>query len=311
MDLASLLLCAGRGERLRPLTDVMPKPAVPLLDVPLAGFGLTRLVRAAAPVMVNAGYLAPGVVAALKSFAPGSTMETMIESPEPFGTAGTLAALKHRVADPIVVHNGDLLTDVSLADLLRAHRHSGAAATLVVRKVDRGADLIADNGVVTTFIDRRVHPGEPGWMYEGVAAMSRRAVRAIPDRRPLGLGESVFAPMAVRGELHIYPHDGYALDVGTIGRYLEASVQLLHGAGPLPPVPWPGRVIEVTGGVAYVGPEAEVEPASLGPDAIVLRGARIGAAVRIDHAVVWPGERVDEGRAISNGVWLRGELVRA
>ena len=306
----SILLSAGRGKRLRPLTERVAKPALPLLDVPLGAFGLAALLRAAAPVLINVSHLPDTITAALGAVLPPSLgWEAFVEPEEAFGTGGTLAALAGRVADTVVVHNGDLVGTIAMGELLRDQLRFGTGATLVARPVERGADLEVEAGRVVSFVDRRT-TDRAGWMYLGVAAMSREAIAAIPDRKPLGLGESVFAPMAARGELRVHPHQGCAVDVGTPERFLTASLDLLNGREPEPPIPFPGRIIDVDGGRAYVGPDARAEESSLGPGSIVLAGATVAPGAALRRCIVWPGEGVPPNADLADLIWFEGAPLR-
>ena len=305
----SVLLCAGQGKRLRPLTESVAKPALRLLDVPLGSFGLAALVGTAPPVVVNVSHLPETITGAFEGVVPSANgWEVSVEPTPAFGTGGTLASLADRVAETVVVHNGDLASTIAIEDLIRAHRRSARGGTLVARPVERGADLEVEGDRVVSFVDRRTSD-VAGWMYLGVSAISRAAVAEIPDRKPLGLGESVFAPMATRGELRVHPHRGYAIDVGTPERFMEASLDLLHDRGPRSPIPFPGDFVDVGGGRAYVGVGARVDEASLGPDSIVLAGATVASGATLRRAIVWPGEHVPPGVDLVDSIWFDGADV--
>lgn len=293
-----MLFAAGRGERLRPLSDAVPKPALPLLDVPLASPLLARL-RALGDVVVNVSHLGDEVIARL-GLEPA---EVLREIPEPYGTAGTLAALAPDLADPVLVANADLLTDLEPRDLLAAHRAAGAALTLAAAPVTSGADLTARAGRATGFIDRRRTPHEPGLRYLGMAVLGRAALGLLPGRRPAGLGEHVVAPLCRRGEAAVVEHRGYALDCGTPAAFLQASLDALSGVLAWQP---PGR----RSFGAYLGPGAE-SAGELGPGAIVLSGARVETGARIEQAVVWPGTTVPPGIELRRAVWFSGRAVPA
>jgi len=303
-----ILLAAGLGERLRPLTNSIPKPALPLLDVPLGAWGLHNLLEATSDVVVNASYSSETVFGAL---APYGEFETLEEGDEPWGTGGTLAALRERIPDTALICNGDALTDVSAARLLAQHRRAGASATVAVRWVDAGADLFVEGDRATGFIDRRSHPEAAGAKYLGIAALDARALTLLPDTRPAGLAESLLRPLAESGEVHTYDAVGYALDVGTVERYLEASLDLLEGRGPISPRPPPGALVEVEGGRAYLGIDVAADEESIGPGAILLAGAALHESSFVSNAIVWPDEEVPRGKRVTNGVWARGELVAA
>lgn len=301
----SVLLAAGRGERLGPLGRKVPKPLLPMLDVPLGAFALNRLLDVRAPVLVNASHLGDLLEPRLSPWSRGRSFEVMSESPEPFGTAGALAALAGRIEEPLLTANADLLTDLDFDALLDRHASGGAPATIAVRGVKRGADLRGEGERAGGFVDRRVHD-EPGWRWLGAAVFDPEVIAAIPTRRPLGLGESVLRPLAERGELAIFEHHGYALDVGTPVRFLQGSLDLLCGRvrGPREP---PGEIVEVPGGRAYSNGDAE--PSDLGAGAIVLEAAVVAPGARVEQAVVWPGEVVPSGTGVRNAIFIDGHSL--
>lgn len=306
MSATGILLAAGLGERLRPLTESIPKPGLPLLDIPLGAWGLCNLLEASSEVVVNASYSSDVVFGAL---APYGDFDTLDEGPTPWGAGGTLAALRERISRTALVCNGDALTDASAAQLLAEHRQTGATATVAVSFVDSGADLSIVEGRATGFIDRRSNPDAAGARYLGIAAFEARTLASLPDTRPIGLAESLLRPLAERGEVAAYDCEGYALDVGTVARYLEASLDLLEGRGPVSPVPPPGEFVEVEGGRAYLGLDVAADEESIGPGAIVLAGARLHEGSYVSNAIVWPDEEVPKGTRVVDGVWARGELV--
>lgn len=301
MSISSILLAAGRGERLRPLSDAVPKAALPLLDVPLGLWGLDALKRTAAPVVINASWMAPAVAEALG----GPDVEIVLEDPEPYGTGGTLKALEPRLGDRVLVHNGDLLTTLDPADLLATHAAGGALATIAVHDVDHGADLIHDGTRATSFIDRRFEQGR-GAVYIGVAAFEKAAIARLEERRPLGLAETLLKDLAEDGELAVHRHRGYWADVGTPMAYLETSIDLVEGRAPAPPRDLPGQIVEVVGGKAYLGPGATAAQGTLGPGAIVLAGAKVAPRARVEGAVVWTGVTIASGREVRDAIASNG-----
>ena len=310
MSVAAVLFAAGRGQRLRPLTDEVAKPALPLLDVPLAAFGLRRLFEAAPAVVVNVRHLPGSVTAAVAPYVTGeSRLDSLYETPEAYGTAGTLVALKERLTSPFLTWNADLLTDLSAVELLAAHVQSGAPATVAVAEVDGGADFELHGGRAIGFVDRRAGSAAGG-VFLGAAAFDRSVLEALPGTRPLGLGETVLASLARSGELAVVRHAGYWRDVGTSAAFLAASLDLLAGRGPEPPGGvWPGEVVPVADGQAYVGPRASADEGSLGPGAVLLAGSTVAAGARVERSVVWRDEVVPEGSVLQDGLWFGGRAI--
>jgi mannose-1-phosphate guanylyltransferase len=305
----SLLLAAGRGERLRPVTDVVPKPALPLLDAPVGAWGLADLASAAPPVVVNVSHLASLVVDALAPYAPTGEVESLHE-PSPLGTAGTLRALRNRIGDRIVTRNADLLAGKHAAELLEAHLRAGVEATALVAPVERGADFEVSRGRVTRFIDRRLEPAAGGARFMGMAVFEGASSMLIPDHGPQGLGETVLRVLADRGQLAAHESGGYMRDIGTPASYLAASLDCLTGLALPPPGGWPGDIIEVRGGRAYVGPGAHVRAADLRHGAVVLRGARVAPGSKVANSIVLPKESVGRGEMLDSAIWVRGEGIQ-
>ncbi|MDQ4144445.1 MAG: NDP-sugar synthase [Actinomycetota bacterium] len=290
----------------------MAKPALPLLDVPLGAWGLSALDRSCPPAVVNASHLPETVVTALEldpSGAADGAPAAFVERPHPFGTGGTLHALRDRLADQFVTWNSDSLTDLDVEDLLFAHERNGALATIAVIESDAG-DFEHSAGRVTGLVDRRVE-SKPGPRFIGVAVYERDALRLLSERRPLGATEGLLRPLLERGELVTYEHFGYWLDVGTPGRYLEANLDVVEGRAPPAPRDIPGEIVDVAGGRAYVGPGASADAGSVGPGAVILAGGVVEAGARVAGSVVWPGERVPSGMSLDRCVWFGGAAIDA
>ena len=287
------------------MTDEVPKPALPLLDVPLAAFGLRRLYEACPAVVLNVRHLPGSVTDAVAPYVPRNhDLDVLLEAPEAYGTAGTLVALRERFHGRVLTWNSDLLTDLSAVALLTTHEASGAPATVAVAEVGTGADFELSGGRAVGFVDRRSRAAPAGGVFIGAAAFERSTLDLLPETRPLGLGETLLATLARAGQLAVHVHRGYWRDVGTIGAYLAASSDLLAGRGPEPPAEWPGQIVDGR----YLGPGSS-GPA--GPGAVLLAGSRVEPGAVVERAIVWPGETVPAGAMVREAVWFRGRALRA
>jgi mannose-1-phosphate guanylyltransferase len=301
-----LLFAAGKGERLRPLTETVAKPALPILDIPLGAWGMHAL-GDFRPAIVNTSHLSDSVSSALAGY-DGVTF--FLEQPEPFGTGGTLAALRHEFADTFVCWNSDMLTDLGAQGLMAAHERLGVQATIAVRRTQSRADFFVEGDQVTQLVDRRVED-HAGFQYLGAAVFNKDALSLLPKDRPLGLTLSLLKPLLERGQLAAHVHEGYWIDVGTVDRYLQATLDVLYRRGPLPPTLPPGQVIDVEGGRVYVGRDADVERGSLGPGAIVLARAHVQRGARVENAIVMPAELVGPEELVKETVWFQEHSLKA
>jgi mannose-1-phosphate guanylyltransferase len=240
----------------------------------------------------------------------------MIENPEAFGTAGTLAALRDRVEDRIVVANGDLIADVHVEELLDLHLASGVEATVAVAPVDEMADFEIDaDDNLSGFVDRRQRSRAAGARFIGISVFERAVLQDLPETRPLGMGESLLRPLVESGRLNAFFHAGYFTDVGTVGRYVDTCGDILAGVAPPPPVGpydrFAGRTVELDDGRAFVADSAQCDDSSLGGGSVVLSGALVEDGASVEGVVVWPNEVVPAGTRINNGIWFRGSLASA
>jgi len=205
-DVCAVVLAAGEGRRLRPLTDRTPKALCPVGNVPLLDMALDRLASLGLTgpdtVAVNAWYLADQVVAAV-----GRRAHVSVESgPAPLGTAGGLAALRDWIdGRPVLVTNVD------------AYLAGGRLAPLLEGWDGDGTRLLVAAGPPAEFSGRR---------FAGCSALPWRRVRQLPAE-PTDLVRTVWRPAEAAGELTLVDYDGVYLDTGTAESYLAAN---LHAA---------------------------------------------------------------------------------
>lgn len=232
-DIPGVLFAAGRGSRMRPLTDTIPKPALPVAGTPLGAWALVTMLRAVPRVVVNVSHLAEAVEAALTPYAAPGRLEFFREPPAPYGTAGTLRELRDGIRGRVLTFNSDAISAVDARAVMEFHRRSDAAATVSgIETVDE-ADLELHGDRAVRLIDRRT-ASAPGVLFSGMAVLDAEALDAIPPG-PQGLTEAVFSPLIEAGELAVYVHDGYFMDVGTPERYEQAIEDVRAGRAPPPP----------------------------------------------------------------------------
>ena len=342
-ELTAMVLCAGLGTRLRPLTDRLPKPAVPLCGVPLIAWTLALLRGAGVRrAVVNTHHL-PGEMAAVAAAAGRSLGVDVAVSHEPdiAGTGGALREARKLLAgaDPLVVVNGDVLFDLDLAAVLAAHRGSGALATMVLLAMPAGAryaSVETDAGGAVRRIASAFGPGGAGlaaWHFSGVHVLAPEILDHLPAEPFLAdVNRHVYPPLMAGGRIRGHVATGYWNDLGTPARYLEATRDVLDGRVPLgrfagaeplsgaeEPAPGvrAGAAAAVAPGAAvagpsYLGAEARVEAgAEVGSGAVIGAGVVVPRGASVRRAVVWSGTVLAPGERVEDAV-AAGELrVRA
>jgi mannose-1-phosphate guanylyltransferase len=342
-DLAGMVLCAGLGTRLRPLTARVPKPAVPVCGVPLVRWSLALLAGAGVRrAVVNVHHLPDAMAAAAGSAARalGIALEISRE-PVIAGTGGALREARTRLAgaDAVVLVNGDILFDVDVSAAVAAHRASGALATMVLLPMPDGARYAAvevDTGGAVRRIAGAFGPGGEGlrpWHFSGVHVLSPALLEQVPaEPFEVDVNRHVYPPLMASGAIRGLVVDGYWNDLGTPARYLEANRDVLLGRVPLARFAGadPFRGTDPLAPGVFVAPGARVEagarlhgPVLVGAGAIVARGAEVGpeavvgAGARIPHgatlrrAVVWDGTGLAPGERVLDAVAAASDRVRS
>ena len=295
----ALVLAAGYGTRLRPLTDHLPKPLLPLLGRPLLDLILDRLAAAGTDaVAVNTHHLPELVADAVEARESGPAV-TLFHEPEILGTGGALGNARDFLAqsETFLLYNGDALCDLDPRRLAAEHaRHAPLATLLLTDWPEVNSVLLAPDGAVPQIGgpgrgsgvgsdsgpgDRAADPQGRWLTYTGIAMFSRQFLEWIPagpsslvDALRRALREE---PGSVRG---FAPQDLAWNDLGTLRRYLDAVGGLVRGRDPSPaPVHLaPGAICEEGArhwGFLALGRGARVEAGSVLTDCVVLDGALV------------------------------------
>ena len=323
----AMVLCAGLGTRLRPLTNRWPKPAIPLLGAPLLRYHLALLKQAGVTeVGINTFHL-PEVmeaVAAEECARAGMRLEVSREAGEIQGTGGGIRGLHAflRDSDPFVVINGDILFAVDLPRVVAGHRASGAAATMVLLPMPEGERFAAVE-CGPDFSVRRIAGHGPGgapgerlapWHFTGVHVMSPAVLDCMSASGPEDINRQVYPRMLERGlRLHgEVAHSTYWSDLGTPSRYLAAQRDLLFGQVPVERFGGASPFAHGSrSGNAWVRAGAKVEGGVAGP-ALFDEGCAVAAGASIGSAVyVGPRASVGEGARLNRVAVLEETKVAA
>ncbi len=223
----ALVLAGGKGERLRPLSEDRPKPMVLLAGKPILEYHLTWLRdHGVTHALLLCGYRSDVIQSYFGDGRRlGLTIEYSLED-EPLGRGGAFKLAFSRVPpseELLIGTNGDVLCNQPLAPILRAHRTSGAVATVMLTRFvsPYGIVRVARDGRIIRFEEK---PRLPHWINAGLYVLSRPFFDLLPD---LGDHEdTVFPLLADRGQLRAYRARGYWRSIDTIKDLTEAAQDL-------------------------------------------------------------------------------------
>jgi mannose-1-phosphate guanylyltransferase len=293
----AIVLVGGFGTRLRPLTDHVPKPMLPIVHRPM----IVRLVERLAAggvtdVVLALGFKPEPFLSAFPDGRHGDVRVHYAVEPEPLDTAGAIAfaAREAGVDEMFVVANGDIITDLDVAGLLDAHRASGAQGTIHLTPVDDpsafGVVEIGGDGRVHRFVEKPA-PGETqsNLINAGTYVLEPAVLDLIEPGRKVSIERDTFPRLVDARGLSALATDDYWIDTGRPALYLRANLDLIRGArGPLDS---PAIAAD-----AAIDPTARCVDAVVGPDVV------IGSGATITGSVLLPGARVDDRATVVDSI---------
>jgi NDP-sugar pyrophosphorylase family protein len=310
----AMILAAGYGTRLWPLTIDRAKPAIPFMGRPLVGYVAEYLARFGyGDVVVNLHHRPESVRAALGDGSDFGVRLHYVEEKEILGTSGALdnaRTLLEGEGDFVVI-NGKLATDIDLSAALETHRRNRALATLVLRPnparerystVEVSDGLVLGFGAAPKASDNApkggsapaVGDGEAPLMFTGIQILDPRIFDYIPRGVFSHSTTDVYPQAIARGErVAAHVAGGMWHELSTVERYLDTSIELLKAEG---------REVQLGVG-STIDEGAEVSEAVLWENVVVERGARVR------RAVLGAGVRVRPGETLENAAVVRAELV--
>jgi NDP-sugar pyrophosphorylase family protein len=297
----AMIVAAGLGTRLRPLTELRPKPALPVRGLPLIAFPLSLLSTAGvSEVVVNVHHLPDVLIRAAERYCPPDITLSFSHEPELLHTGGAIRRVADFLAqsDPCLVLGGDMIVDLDLGGLVKRHQAADRAVTLVLKEDARGDRFgtigVDERGRVRRIASRFDLGGESrAGVYTWINVFSAAALETLPDRLAFNHLDDWLAPRLNEGAEDIgaevlASEEGVWEPVGTLEEYLAVNLQ--------------PRALSFFDADA----RAKSEGARLMPDLVVGAGATLGRGARLHRAVVWDGEQVPAGFRGENGVFAGG-----
>lgn len=319
----AMILAAGRGTRVRPLTYELPKPMIPILGKPVLEYLIEYLARhGVREIMINVSYLHEKIE---QYFGDGrrfgvqigysfeGTMVNGVVVPQPVGSAGGLRKIQDFSGffdDTTLVLCGDAIVDLDLGAALLEHRRSGAEASLVVKAVrpeqvaDYGIVVTDGGGRITSFQEKPAPSAALSrWASTGIYLFEPSVLEQIPSGRSFDIGSDLFPLLVQRGlPFYAQKRDFNWIDIGKVSDYWSVLQRVMQGdvadfsmpgrqirdgvwAGLNTRIDWNGTVVR---GPVYIGSGCEIEAGVtiIGPTWIG-SGSRVCAGSRLSRSVLF------------------------
>ncbi len=315
----AMVLAAGKGTRLFPLTGVIPKPIAPVAGKPVLQHIFELLARTGVEeAHVNVHYLADAILGHYgeETRVDGTNIHFTREEAL-MGTAGgvkRIASVARSIDETFVVIMGDALTDANVRDLLAFHKEKGALATLALKRVEDtseyGVAELDDAKDILRFQEKpKAREAVSNLANTGIYVLEPEVLDYIPNDTFFDFARDVFPRLLESGEKVVGYDEGgfYWSDIGTLGSYRAAQRDALSGRVAVEvPGEWCGRGL-------WIAEEARIHPSSyrliegyafVGPKAVVGRGASLSGV-----AAVGDDCRVSDGATVRRSVLLPGSSV--
>jgi mannose-1-phosphate guanylyltransferase len=316
----AVVLVGGEGTRMRPLTETIPKPLIPLVDRPFLHLVLDHLAtHGIHEVLLSSSYLEDAFASFLRD-RHGDPTVTWITEAAPLGTGGAIANAARHLDDTFLVLNGDILTDLDLTAMIGFHRERKAVATIALTPVEDARPFglvdLNESGRVLAF---REKPADPvaGLVNAGTYVLEPQAIEGVRSDRSVSVEREVF-PVLIRNGSAVFGFSApaYWIDLGTPEKYLRATFDALEGrvrgfSYVAPHVDRSAKVSlrahlgrwVVAGPASKVGDEAEVE------DTVLFAGSVVEPGAKVRDSIIGPGAVVGSGAVVEGAILAEGSRV--
>ncbi len=289
----AMVLAAGLGTRMAPLSRLLPKPALPVLNRPLIAHTLERLAaHGVTRAVVNTHHMPDRLKAAVEEWTPASLEVTWSHEPKILGTAGGLRrAARHFPDAPIYMVNSDCLSDVDFTAAAAAHAASGRQATMVVRPHEKGSPYrpVLTGSRKGDGTARVTGIGARRWgrgaavprTFTGVHVLAPEVIEAIPQGVACDINADVYPRLIDRDAdaVGTWLHEGWWFEAGSPRAYLELNLRMLARDGRS----------AIVGPGFFIDEDARVTRSVLGAQ------VRLERNVRVEESVVWNGVAAGPG----------------
>jgi mannose-1-phosphate guanylyltransferase len=296
----AFVLGAGLGTRLRPLTDDLPKPLVPIFQKPLITFALDHLIDIGMEkFFINTHRLPERFSEAFPENHYAGIDLRFVNEPVLLETGGGIKNIEAELGEePFITYSGDVLTDVPLLPLIDEHFKAGNDVTLALRRTELGSAIALRGTRVVDISNRYGTPGE--FDFANIAIWNSSVFERIPARKKISFIPVLGEWLSQGGKLGgVVLADGKWFNLGSRAEYLDVHRLILNER-------WRPAYLKTSDWIAQVHPSALVDrSAQLRGCSVVGRDCRVGAGAVLEDTILWPGSQ------IASNAELIGCIVRA
>lgn len=315
----ALFLAGGKGTRLKPLTDDMPKPMVPIMAKPILERNMMKLKDCGVDEIILSTCYKPEKIE--EYFGDGSKFGLKIHyvcEDSPLGTGGAIKNTEEYFNETFLVFNADIFCDININDMIKFHKEKGADVTIAVTKVENPCDYgvieYNEDLYARSFTEKpKLSEIKSNYINAGIYIFEPRVLNEIPDSQVVSIEKETF-PLLLENNfpIAVFKSDAYWMDVGTINKYIQVQQDILSGVCPLPEFEGNNENIfigENTSihpstniiGPVYIGENTSIGANStIGPNTIIGNGCRVEANKKISESIIWDKINIQNNSTFSS-----------
>ncbi len=321
----ALFLAGGKGTRLRPLTNHLPKPMVPVMGRPLLERSLKELKACGVnEVIFSTCYRADDIQKYFSSNQESGVSIKYVSEDIPLGTGGAIKNCADYFDDTFLIFNSDIVSNLDLKDLIRFHKAKHADVTIAVTRVPNpssyGVVEYDDFGFATTFTEKP-KPGEEksDYINAGIYVFEPKVLDLIPSKRVVSIEKEIFPALLQNGyKIAVYRGGTYWIDIGTPEKYMRVHSDIFSGLCKVPENDFLSNKIYANKSIKIHSTSRIIGPVwlgdniriganvTIGPNVVIGDGFESGRGCVISDSVLWNNVSVGSGVSISKSVVTNG-----
>tara|TARA_B100001113_G_scaffold205043_1_gene168136 strand:- start:2259 stop:3287 length:1029 start_codon:yes stop_codon:yes gene_type:complete len=310
-----IIMAGGQGSRLRPITNVRPKPMVEVLGRPVIDFVKDSMVQGGVEnIIVTTGYRGEMLAEHVQHWNVDGRTARINQESTPMGTAGSVRLLLDEITDTVIIGSGDSVASFDVASLLKAHKMNGAKATMALWEVDdpspfgivglsTSQDGEIDGNLREGFIRRFKEKPTPEEAFSnvinaGLYILEPEVMELVPEGEKYDFSKNLFPRLLEMGwPMYAQAINGVWFDVGSPQELIRAQNVLIERREELP-FPMPKGTISENG--SFIDISADVHQTATVTGSVISKGAIVGENAALDHCVLMNGARVGDGVELQN-----------
>ena len=302
----ALFLAGGMGTRLKPLTNDLPKPMVPVMGKPLLERSMLKFKDCGIDeIILSTCYKSQCIE---EYFGDGANLGLKIHyacEDTPLGTGGAIKNAEEFFNDTFIIYYADILSDINIRDMIKFHKVKHAAVTIAVTQVENysayGVIEYNEHLYAQSFIEKpKLSEIKSNYINAGIYIFEPNILKEFPKSKAVSLEREVYPLLLKKGySIAVYKSEEYWIDIGTIEKYIKAHQDILSRTCPLVEFKDKNQNIFIGKntiihpstkiiGPVYIGENTIIGAHSIiGPNTIIGNNCRVGINNTIVNSIVW------------------------